>query len=346
MEQLGHTGVVAFDKTGTLTEGTPRVAEVHVLPAARLTGDELLALAAAAERPSEHPLARAVVSAARDRGLTVADAAGFASQPGRGVTATVAGRRVAVGSPLLLADSPTDPATAAVVADLQAAGRTAVVVTVDRNPAGVLGLADRLRPGAADTVAQLTALTGRTPTLLTGDNTRAAQRLAAEVGITDVRAELLPADKVTAVHALAAGGTHITVVGDGVNDAPALAAAGTGVGMGRHGADLALETADLVIVRDELATLPAVIDLSRRARRVIVQNLVIAGTVITALVLVDLFGHLPLPLGVLGHEGSTVLVGLNGLRLLSGRAWKVTGVPAPRRLPAAGAAQPAGGPAA
>jgi heavy metal translocating P-type ATPase len=328
MEQLGHTGVVAFDKTGTLTQGTPRVAAVHVLPGATMTEDELLSLAAAAERPSEHPLARAVVSAASGRGLRPAHADRFASQPGRGVTATVAGREVAVGSPLLLADpsagGPSDPGTAAVVAELQAAGHTAVVVTVDGSPAGVLALADRLRADAAGTVAALAALTGRTPALLTGDNTRAARRLAAEVGIADVRAELLPADKVAAVRAFGADGTHVTVVGDGVNDAPALAAAGTGVGMGRHGADLALETADVVLVRNELAALPAVLELSRRARRVIVQNLVVAGAVITALVLVDLFGHLPLPLGVAGHEGSTVLVGLNGLRLLSARAWRST----------------------
>ncbi|MBW8767666.1 MAG: heavy metal translocating P-type ATPase, partial [Geodermatophilales bacterium] len=165
MEQLGHTGVVAFDKTGTLTEGAPRVAEVHALPGAGLTEEELLALAAAAERPSEHPLARAVVSAARDRGLFVAEATGFASRPGRGVTASVAGRRVAVGSPLLLQETHADRRTAAVVADLQATGRTAVVVTVDGTPAGVLGVADRLRADAPDTVAQLTALTGRPPVL-------------------------------------------------------------------------------------------------------------------------------------------------------------------------------------
>jgi P-type E1-E2 ATPase len=208
------------------------------------------------------------------------------------------------------------------------------VVTVDGTPAGVLGLADRLRPDAAATVAQLTALTGRTPILLTGDNAGAARRLAAEVGIIDVRAELLPEDKVAAVRELAADGTHVTVVGDGLNDAGMLAAASTGVGMGRHGADLTLQTADLVIVRDELATLPAVIALSRRARRVIVQNLVLAAAMITALVLIDLLGHLPLPLGVLGHEGSTVLVGLNGLRLLSARAWQLPTAAAPTSQPA------------
>ncbi|MFE6856748.1 HAD-IC family P-type ATPase, partial [Streptomyces sp. NPDC057674] len=158
--------------------------------------------------------------------------------------------------------------------------------------------------------------------LLTGDNPRAAARLAADVGITDVRAGLLPQDKVAAVRAWERAGRRVLVIGDGINDAPALAAAHTGIAMGRAGSDLALETADAVIVRDELATVPAVVALSRRARGLVVQNLVIAGAFIAGLVIWDLAGTLPLPLGVLGHEGSTVLVGLNGLRLLREAAWQ------------------------
>ena len=200
MEKFRQTTVVAFDKTGTLTEGTPRVAEVEPVAASGLDVDELLTLAAAAERPSEHPLARAVVSAARDRGLQIPHAEDFASTPGGGVTAVVGGRTVRVCSPALLA--PLLPGAgsaltqaAAAVGALEAAGRTAVVVLIDSTPAGVLGLVDRLRPGAHATVAALTALTGSPPILLTGDNPRAAARLADEVGITDVRAGLLPADK-------------------------------------------------------------------------------------------------------------------------------------------------------
>ncbi|MFF2817914.1 HAD-IC family P-type ATPase [Kitasatospora cineracea] len=366
-----------------------------------LDEDGLLALAAAAEHPSEHPLARAVVDAARARSLALAPAADFASTPGVGVTATVAGRTVAVGAPAHLlgtdrlpdtarlldtadpatgwatppttgsaADPATEPTTAraiaapapalapdltstpgtparplgtadpttppadartaapvtaraaAVAAELERSGRTAVLVEVDGVPVGVLGIADRLRPDAAATVTALTALTGTAPVLLTGDNPRAAARLAAEVGITDVRAGLLPQDKVAAVREQEGAGRRVLVVGDGVNDAPALAAAHTGVAMGRAGSDLALETADAVIVRDELATVPAVVALSRRARSLVVQNLVIASVFITALVVWDLVATLPLPLGVLGHEGSTVVVGLNGLRLLRDAAWK------------------------
>jgi P-type E1-E2 ATPase len=189
----------------------------------------------------------------------------------------------------------------------------------------VLGLADRLREDAAGTVSALGELTGTAPVLVTGDNARAAARLAAEAGITDVRAGLLPQDKVAAVRELERAGRKVLVVGDGVNDAPALAAAHTGVAMGRAGSDLALETADAVVVRDELAAVPTVVRLSRRARRLVVQNLVIAALFITGLVLWDLAGTLPLPLGVAGHEGSTVIVGLNGLRLLADAAWRRSG---------------------
>jgi P-type E1-E2 ATPase len=204
----------------------------------------------------------------------------------------------------------------------QAQGHTAVIVALDGRPAGVLALADRTRPGAAAAVTALRTATGAEPVLLTGDNPRAAASLAAHAGIAQVRAGLLPEDKVTAVRDLQDDGRRVLLVGDGVNDSPALATADVGAAMGGVGSDLALSSADAVVVRDDLATLPAVLDLSRRARRVIVQNLVLAAAVICVLVLVDLFGHLPLPLGVAGHEGSTVLVGLNGLRLLSGRAWE------------------------
>jgi P-type E1-E2 ATPase len=241
------------------------------------------------------------------------------------VTATVRGHAVAVGAPARLlpaAGGPRPGQVASLVRELEEGGRTAVLVLRDGVPAGVLGIADRLRPDAAATVTALRTLTGAAPTLLTGDNPRAAGCLAAEVGIGDVRAGLLPQDKVAAVREVSATGRKVLVVGDGVNDAPALAAAHTGIAMGQAGSDLALETADAVIVRDELATVPAVVALSRAARRLVVQNLVIAGVFISGLVIWDLAGNLPLPLGVLGHEGSTVIVGLNGLRLLRDAAWR------------------------
>ena len=188
---------------------------------------------------------------------------------------------------------------------------------------GVLGLTDQIRPDAAQSVASLTALTSAPPLLLTGDNGRAATRVARQAGITDVRAALLPEQKVDVVRGLQAGGHRVLVVGDGVNDAPAMAAARTSIAMGA-GADLTLQTADGVTVRDELHAIPTLIGLARQARRVVITNLVIATAFITVLVLWDLFGHLPLPLGVAGHEGSTMIVALNGLRLLTNRSWRTS----------------------
>jgi heavy metal translocating P-type ATPase len=322
MEQLGATTRVAFDKTGTLTEGTPRLTGITVLPGAGLVEQDILALAAAAEAPSEHPLGRAVTAAARDAGLALAGADEFAAVPGRGVSALVRGRRVEIGSPGRLLGGQAHREAAARVAELEDSGQTAAVVRVDGTITALLAIADRTRPAAASAVARITEVTGTAPVLLTGDNQRAATRLASQVGISDVRAGLLPQDKVSAVHDIQARGARVLLVGDGINDAPALAAAATGVAMGRAGSDLALDTADAVIMRDDLATVPALITLSRRTRRVVTANLAIAAVIITALATWDLAGHLPLPLGVLGHEGSTVIVGLNGLRLLRAGAWR------------------------
>jgi cation transport ATPase len=279
-----------------------------------------------------------VTAAARDAGLALARADEFTAAPGRGVAALVSGRRVEVGSPAHLlgdqaddqADDQAHRAAAAGVAELEDSGQTAAVLRVDGTVAALLAIADRTRPAAASAVARITEVTGAAPVLLTGDNRRAAARLASEVGIGDVRAGLLPQDKVRVVNDLQSRGARVLLVGDGINDAPALAAAATGAAMGRAGSDLALDTADAVIMRDDLATIPAVIALSRRARRVVTANLVIAAVIITALVTWDLAGHLPLPLGVLGHEGSTVIVGLNGLRLLRPAAWRraIAGRPA------------------
>ncbi|WP_411088958.1 heavy metal translocating P-type ATPase [Streptomyces sp. 061-3] len=324
MERLGRIDAVALDKTGTLTEGTPRLTDLGPLPGSGLSENELLALAAGAEHLSEHPLGRAVVDGARARGLPLPVADGFTSTPGLGVAATVGGRQVRVGAPARLLDHADASADAVrdLVGELETAGRTAVAVLSDGRPVGVLGIADRLRPDATETVTALTVMTGSSPILITGDNERAAQRLAAETGITEVRAGLLPQDKVTTVAELQAAGCNVLVVGDGINDAPALAAAHTGIAMGRAGSDLALETADAVVVRDELAAIPTVVNLSRAALHLVVQNLIIAGTFIAVLVAWDLIGDLPLPLGVAGHEGSTVVVGLNGLRLLRDAAWQ------------------------
>ncbi|MEU0544028.1 heavy metal translocating P-type ATPase [Nocardia sp. NPDC005978] len=319
MEQLGAVSRIAFDKTGTLTRGTPELAEIHRLET-RFDEDELLRLAAAAERPSEHPLAAAIVRAADARKLPAPIADDFLATPGQGVSALVEGHRVAVtapGAPRVAEDCTTET-----IRRLEAGGRTAVIVTRDGTPVGVLALTDRVRPEARRTVAAARRLTAADPILLTGDNHRAATLLAGAVGITDVRANLLPADKAAAIHALQAGGERVAMVGDGINDAPALATATVGIAMNSPAADLTLHTADAILIHEDLTAVPAVIALSRRARRVVIANLTIAATCIAALVIWDLAGTLPLPLGVAGHEGSTLLVALNGLRLLRDSAWQ------------------------
>ncbi|WP_020388662.1 heavy metal translocating P-type ATPase [Kribbella catacumbae] len=319
MEKLGGTTQVALDKTGTLTRGTPYLAEVRLLPGVHLTEDEILTLAASAEHPSEHPLAAAILRAARARGLALQPVEEFTAAPGRGVSAVVGGRVVRIGAPAAFADAETQ--ARADVDELAEGGATAVVMAVDGEPVAVLGIVDQIRPEAVDAVRRMAQLTSQRPVLITGDNSATAAQVAATVGITDVRAGLLPDGKVAAVRELQAGGQRVTVVGDGINDAPALAAAHVGIAMGGARSDLTLQTADGIVVRDDLSAIPAVIALSRRARRVVTANLIIAGTFITGLVIWDLVGHLPLPLGVAGHEGSTVIVGLNGLRLLRNKAW-------------------------
>nr|WP_256334543.1 heavy metal translocating P-type ATPase [Lentzea albidocapillata] len=287
MEQLGTVSVVAFDKTGTLTEGTPQVVGAVT--------DEVLALAAAAEQFSEHPIGRAIVSEARRRELRLPAADDFQSTPGVGVTARVSGQSV-------------------VVRRHDSRHNTAVEVVVDGRHVAVIDLADQIRPSSHAAVLELTALTGQSPVLLTGDNHAAAQRVATAVGIREVHAGLLPQDKVRAVREMTG---NVLFVGDGVNDAPALATAHAGVALGRKGSALTVDTADAVVVGDDLTVIPAVVALARRARRIVIANLAIAGTFIVVLSAWDLFGTLPLPLGVAGHEGSTVLVALNGMRLLA-----------------------------
>lgn len=325
MEQLGTTTRIAFDKTGTLTRGTPELAGIWVYER-RFTDDELLRLAAAAEYPSEHPLGAAIVKAAQSRRIRLPTVGEFTAHPGCRVTARVDGHVIAVGSATALLGTAGAAALEAsmitAVDFLQGEGYTVVVVVCDSHPVGLLAITDQLRPEAAAAISAATKLTGAKPVLLTGDNRATADRLGVQVGIDDVRAGLLPDDKVAAVRQLQAGGARLTVVGDGINDAPALAAAHVGIAMGSARSELTLQTADAVVVRDDLTTIPTVIAMSRRARRIVVANLIVAVTFIAGLVVWDLAFTLPLPLGVARHEGSTIIVGLNGLRLLRHTAWR------------------------
>jgi heavy metal translocating P-type ATPase len=319
MERLGKTTTVVFDKTGTLTVGAPRLVRVIALPGSGFDADEILRLAAAAERASEHPVAAAITGEAAAKGLRLPEVLDFRAEPGRGVRANVAGRCVVVES---AAGGPEIAGRrTAAVRNFESAGYTVLLVAVDAVPSGILALTDGIRPDAATTIDRLAAVIDDQPVVLTGDGLAAALRTAEQVHIRDVRAPLLPGQKADAIAELQARGKRVMYVGDGINDAPALTTADVGLAMA-HGADLALETSDVVVVSEDLAVVPALISMSRRAHAVMVQNLLLAATVIAALVSIDLIATLPLPAAVAGHEGSTLVVALNGLRLLSARSWR------------------------
>jgi heavy metal translocating P-type ATPase len=301
VETLAEVDAVALDKTGTVTRGRPEVRDVRPLAG---TADALLALAAAAEAGSEHVLGRAVVAEARRRGLALAPATDFAAVPGSGVRAVVGGREVWVGR----------SATPAV-------DHTVVDVLVDGEPAGTLVLADELRPGARAAVAALADAVGEAPALLTGDAAGPAEGVAARVGVSRVHAGLLPADKAAIVDGWRAEGRTVLAVGDGINDAPLLATADVGLAVAEGAGSLSAEAADGVLLRDPLGAPAPLVTLARRACRVARANLAFAAAVIVGLVVWDLAGTLPLAVGVAGHELSTVLVCLNGLRLLVRPGW-------------------------
>ena len=254
LEELGRVRAVALDKTGTLTLGHPTV--LDVVPLNGYAADRVLTLAAAVEAQSEHPLARAVVRAARHRALEIPPAQGFTAVPGQGGFATVRGEQVYVGSPRLFADINVPDAAVEAVADLESQGRTVILVGTARHAVGALTLADPLRPGTADAIHALRHAGIAHVAVLTGDNRRAAERIATAVGADTLRAEMLPEQKLHAVRSLRDAFGSLAMVGDGVNDAPALASADVGIAMGVAGSDAALETADVALMTDELLKIP------------------------------------------------------------------------------------------
>ena len=312
IEGMAAIKAVAFDKTGTLTQGKPAVTDVVAHES--VTEDDLLAIAASVESRSEHPLAKAVVNAAHARGLTLSDVSDFEAVPGRGVEATVNQQVVNVGSPkYLLQNGDFPPALAEARDRLEAEGKTVMLVQRGGQWLGLLALADQIRPEAKAIVAQLRSIGIEHVAMLTGDNPLVAQNIAQELGLDSIYAGLMPEDKVTALKEIEAKIGPTAMVGDGVNDAPALAAASIGIAMGAAGTDVALETADLVLMGDRLELIPYAIGLSKKARRVVWQNITFSIGVIIVLIISSFVVSLPLPLGVLGHEGSTVIVVLNGL---------------------------------
>jgi Cd2+/Zn2+-exporting ATPase len=333
LEDLGGIHTVAFDKTGTLTVGEPRLTDI--VTTAGWTERELLATVAAVEALSEHPLAHAIVVAARERGLELPGVREFESVTGRGVCGWVGGDRVLAGTDALLEleNVPVPDDLQRSLEALREDGKTAMLVACGGRAIGIVAVADTVRPEAAKMVADLKALGVRRTVMLTGDNATVARAVARQIGIDDVRASLMPDAKLGEIEKLRREG-GVVMVGDGVNDAPALATADIGVAMGTRGTDVALETADVVLMQDDLHRLPYAIDLSRRTRRTIRINIGFALSVIGVLIVSTLLVGIPLPLGVVGHEGSTVIVVLNGLRLLRGRM--------PARGPVAAATTSAG----
>lgn len=319
LEQMSTIKVVAFDKTGTLTEGRPVVTDV--IPWSGRSEDEMLRIAGAVEARSEHPLSRAVLEAANARDLAFGEVDDFAAEPGQGVTGTLDGVTVRVGRMRYIQEcAGTPPADLLEIYNrLHTEAKTVLFVSYGNEWIGLLAVADQMRPQSAEIVRQLHDAGVEHVVMLTGDSQSVAEQIAREAQIDAVYAELMPADKATIMEELVAQYGAVAMVGDGVNDAPALAASTVGIAMGAAGTDVALETADVVLMGDKLEAIPYVIGLSRRARRVVWQNIAFAMGVIVLLVIGSFVIQLPLPVGVIGHEGSTVIVVLNGLRLLTGR---------------------------
>lgn len=329
MERAAHIDTIAIDKTGTLTVGKPTLThwvrregtlDLESGPPPE-TVLKLLGIAAGVEAKSEHPLADAIVSKAKSLGVAIPEAGGFQSTAGKGAEATVGDGRYLIGSERsfreLGAEGIADFEAAA--ATLQGDGKTCVWLGSREGGKiavlAVLALADTLRPEAKRLTQQLKRLGVRKVVMLTGDQRLVAEAIARQSGVDEVHAELLPEDKLKVIRQLKEGG-RVMMIGDGVNDAPALAVADIGVAMGAAGTDVAMETADVILMGDKLDHIPRLLDHTRRARRVLVQNLVFSSAVIVILIAGTLGFTLALPLGVIGHEGSTVLVCLNGLRLL------------------------------
>ncbi len=331
LEEFGSTEVMAFDKTGTLTEGKMHVTDVIGL---KVDEAEALALAAAIEQTSEHPLARSILEEAQEENLPLKQVTDTQAVPGKGIRVTLGGERYWAGNRKLAAELGValDPDAERAVQRLEQEGKTTVLVGRNGDGAGtvlgVIGIGDTVRASARDTLRALAEAGVQHVAMLTGDHAAVARNVGRQLDVPDddIHADLLPEQKVERIRHLAAHG-HVTFVGDGVNDAAALATASVGVAMGTAGSDVALEAADVALLSDDLRKLPHAYALARKANRIIKQNLAFALGIMLVMVITTVFFFLPLPLGVLGHEGGTILVVANGLRLL---AYRPAGTPARR----------------
>ncbi|MEW6637402.1 MAG: cation-translocating P-type ATPase, partial [Actinomycetota bacterium] len=334
LERAGEISALALDKTGTLTEGRPRLTDVVALspepvlagtstapgpegPGWRAAQRDVLRWAAIAESGSEHPLARPIVAAAQELGV-VPQADSVEISTGRGIVATHEDHTIAVGTTGLMAELGVEviPEAESALARLRRRGRTAILVALDGRLLGVLGIADTLRPGAREAIEALRRIGVRRIEMLTGDNAQTARAIAEAVGVDAAHAQLLPDRKLEYIRKLQREGHIVAMAGDGINDAPALAAADVGIAMGAAGTSVAIETAPVALMSDDLTRLPQVVSLSRRTLRVIRQNLALALLTVGGLLTGVLLGHVDMAGGMLIHQLSVLLVVVNGVRLL------------------------------
>ncbi|HNC08122.1 MAG TPA: heavy metal translocating P-type ATPase, partial [Anaerolineales bacterium] len=316
LENLGRLKAIAFDKTGTVTHGRPEVTDLVVFPDSGWKEDDVVSLVAGAESRSAHPLAQAVVRSAQSLPVSVMDE--VESLTGRGLRAVSNGKTIWIGNRKLMDEAMvTIPADALQKADtLQQSGKTLMWIAEDKTVIGLIALADTLRHEAAPTMKALKQTGVAHTIMLTGDNTRSASAIAKEIGLTEYRADLMPADKLTVIRDLVKEYGQVAMIGDGVNDAPALANATVGIAMGGAGTDVALETADVALMGDDLSKLPFAVGLGRATRNIIVQNLFISLGVIALLIVTSLTGIVSIGIAIVFHEGSTLVVVANALRLL------------------------------
>ncbi|MBI2826494.1 MAG: heavy metal translocating P-type ATPase [Planctomycetia bacterium] len=323
MEAPARLNAVALDKTGTLTVGRPEV--LRIVPLSGHSEAEVLAIAAAVEARSEHPLAAAIVREAGARGIRPAPADGYQAMKGKGATATLHGRSVWLGSHRLLEERGQEtPQMHAQLENMEQDGASVVVVGEDRHVCALIAMADRIRPNARAAVQAMRAAGIQRIVMLTGDNRATGEAIGREAGVDEVHAELLPEDKVAVVEQLVSRYGRVAMVGDGVNDAPAMARASLGIAMGAAGTDAALETADIALMGDDLLSVAWLVRHSRHALRVIRQNIFASLLVKAVFVLLTLAGHASLWAAIAADMGASLLVIFNGLRLLKPKARPAT----------------------
>lgn len=320
LEQANDIDTIAFDKTGTLTTGRSEVVNVVLFEKFESSGSEekLIQMAASAEEHSEHHLAAAILRKAGEMSIEIMRASDVQAEIGKGVIANVSDQKVKVGNRKLFSDeiSNLPERDQKCIENLKKEGNTVIFVQVKGEFWGVIAIADKIRPQAEEAIKQLRALGIQNFVILTGDSENVARSVAKQLQLDQVFAELLPDQKVDQIKRLTEKHT-VAMVGDGVNDAPALAVSHLGIAMGAVGTDVALETADVVLMSDDLTKIPYLIDLARRSKKVVWQNIIFSLAVIALLIASVFLFELPLPLGVIAHEGSTLIVVLNGLRLLA-----------------------------